>query len=397
MTSKHGDNDDAREEFFELFQESQATTTAAPMRNRERADRKRRRRRRVRRLLITLVVIAGLFGGLAVAANMFWNEYGDRISERFGWAETDYDGEGHGEVVITISPGDIGSDVARTLADAGVVMTSQAFYELLLEQPTEFMPGSYQLRLEMSAEAALAALRDPSNRLELTAMVPEGRTVEQTLEILSIGAQIPLAELTAAAEDLAAFDLPAEVTSLEGWLFPATYEFEPSTTATQALQQMVNAQKRVLDELGVAEADRQRILTIAAVVEREAGRHADFGKVSRVIYNRLDAGMLLQMDSTAQYGIGQHHDGSVWSSNEALTDDNPWNTYVHAGLPAGPIANPGRAAIEATLNPESGQWLYFVAVNLDTGESEFTTNLADHHAAEAKLRAWCQANPGRGC
>lgn len=405
MTPRHG-VDEQSEDIFEMFQEQRPRSGGAE-RPRGPADpaaqaeqeRRRRRRRRARRTVISLIVVVLLLGGLAAVGTMFWNQFGDRVSQMLGWTTNDYEGEGHGEVIVSITAGEIGEDVARSLAAADVVKTSQAFYELLLaqESPVEFHPGSYRLRLQMSSQAALDALRDPANRMQLAAMIPEGRTVEQALEIVSAGAEIPLEELQAAAADPAQFGIPAGVTTLEGWLYPATYEFEPGTTATEAIAKMVGYQIALLDELGVPVEDRERVLTIASIVEREAGRAEDFGKVARVIYNRLDTGMRLQMDSTAQYGFQQHDDGSVWSTDAALADDNPWNTYQHAGLPYGPIANPGRAAIEATLSPEPGDWLFFVAVNLDTGESVFTTNAEDHNAAVGQLNEWCLANPGRGC
>lgn len=353
----------------------------------------------LKRLLITVGVLVVLLGGLAVAGAFLWAEYGPRISQALGWTTNDYEGDGHGETLVVITEGEIGEDIAKSLAEADVVKTSEAFYELLLAQDpaVEFMPGSYELKLEMSSQAALDALRDPENRLELTAMIPEGRTVTQTLEIVSAGGDIPLEELEAAAEDPSAFGLPDGVDSLEGWLFPATYEFENDTTGEQAIQRLVDEQIRVLDEFGVAEDDRERVLNIAAMVQREGGRIEDFPRVSRVIANRLDEGMMLQMDSTAQYGYQQHEDGSVWSTDEALQDDNPWNTYVHTGLPQGPIANPGRDAIDATLNPADGDWLYFVAVNLETGESVFSATAEEHDAATEQLRSWCRANPGQGC
>src|SRR5690554_372599 len=116
-------------------------------------------------LSIVLVILLGL-GGAGVYA---WSVYGERISLELGWATNDYEGSGHGEVIVTVREGDIGEDVAQTLADAGVVKTSQAFYELLLAQqtPVEFQIGSYQLRLEMSSQAALDALQDEANRVEL--------------------------------------------------------------------------------------------------------------------------------------------------------------------------------------------------------------------------------------
>ncbi|MBL3686924.1 endolytic transglycosylase MltG [Leucobacter zeae] len=363
------------------------------------AKRQREGRSILKRVLITLLVLAVLLGGLAAAGAYLWSHFGDRVSLALGWTTNDYEGEGHGETVVVITEGEIGEDIAKSLADAGVVKTSEAFYELLLQQnpAVEFLPGSYRMKLEMSSQAALDALQNPENRMAFTAMIPEGLTVAQVLERTSAGADIPLEELQAAAEDVAAYDLPKGVDSLEGWLFPATYEFEENTTGEQAIARMVSEQKAVLDEQGVAEADRERVLNIAAMVQREAGRLEDFGKVSRVIANRLDEGMKLQMDSTAQYGMGEHADGSVWSTDEALADDNPWNTYVHEGLPKGPISNPGRDAIAAAVSPEPGDWLYFVAVNLDTGESAFSSSLEEHDAAVAKLGEWCSANPGKGC
>ena len=354
---------------------------------------------RGKRIAIVLVITAVLLGGLGAAGAYLWSQFGDRISEALGWTSNDYEGTGTGDTIIVITPGEIGEDVAASLAEADVVKTSEAFYKLLLAQDpaVEFQPGSYRLKLQMSSQAALDALQDPANRMQLTAMIPEGKTVAQTLELVSAGGDIPLEELQAAAEDPAAFGLPAGVDSLEGWLFPATYEFESDTTGAQAIQRLVDQQKLVLDEAGVAEADRERVLTIAAMIQREGGRIEDFGKVSRVIQNRLAQDMRLQMDSTAQYGMGQHEDGSVWSTDEALADDNPWNTYVHKGLPKGPIANPGRDAINAALNPEPGEWLYFVAINLDTRESAFSVTQEEHETAVARLTEWCSANPGKGC
>jgi len=357
------------------------------------------KRRRGLRIFVSLLITVLLLGGLTFAVSAFWAPFGDKLSEIFGWSSDDYEGEGSGEALITIESGEIGEDVARSLAEAGVVKTSKVFYELLLKQQpaVEFQPGTYRLRQQMSAQAALDALQNPANKMQRTAVIPEGKTVEQALQLIAAGSGIPLEELRAAAANPAQFGIPADAPSLEGWLYPATYTFEPGLTAVEAIAEVVSYQVKLLGELRVPEADRERVLTIASIVEREAGRASDFGKVSRVIENRLNSGMRLQMDSTAQYGMGQHADGSVWSTNEALADDNAWNTYVISGLPIGPIANPGRAAIEAALNPEPGEWLYFVAVNLDTGESVFSDNINDHNVAVQQLNDWCRANPGRGC
>ena len=143
------------------------------------SEARHRKRRRTRRLLISLGVVVALLAGLGIAGGVFWSQYGERISLALGWTSNDYDGAGHGETLVTITEGEIGEDVARSLAEADVVKTQQAFYELLLAQDpaVEFLPGTYRLKLQMSAQAALDALRDPANRLAFTAVNPQGKTV----------------------------------------------------------------------------------------------------------------------------------------------------------------------------------------------------------------------------
>ncbi|WP_336651081.1 MULTISPECIES: endolytic transglycosylase MltG [unclassified Leucobacter] len=350
-----------------------------------------------RRVLISLLVALLLLGGLAGAGAFLWSQYGEQISLAMGWSTNDYDDSDQGEeVTVAIRSGEIGSDIAASLHKAGVVKTSDAFYELLLaQQPqVEFLPGVYTVRERMSAQAALDALQDPANRRQLSATIPEGLTIEGTLERLSQGSGIPYEEFAAAAADPAAYGVPAGVPSLEGWLFPATYEFSPEMTAQDIIALLVSHQVQVLDEFGVPEADRERVLTIASIVQRE-GRDADFAMISQVIHKRLAIDMALGMDSTAQYGSGEH--GSFWSSDEALSDDNPWNTYVHKGLPIGPISNPGRAAVDAALHPADTDWLFFVNAPGGNGALTFTSNEAEHEAAVQVYRDWCAATPDSGC
>ncbi|MET0812932.1 MAG: endolytic transglycosylase MltG [Microbacterium sp.] len=289
--------------------------------------------------------------------------------------------------------------------------TPEAFYDYLIEEglnPT-FYPGAYKMQLQMTSAAALAALEDPANKLENTAQLREGLTVEQSLPLLADGTGIPLADFQAAVADPTVYGVPLDPAvaaaagqPLEGWLFPATYTFDPGVTAQDVVQTLVDRTIQSLDSAGVPEADRQRILTEASIIQREARFEADMKKVATVINNRMDPSNqetfgLLQMDSTAQYGYGEMHDGTVSSSGEALDDPNPWNTYVNTGLPVGPISNPGDVAIAAAMNPEPGDWLYFVTVNLNTGETVFTTNINDHNRAVAQWIDWCKANPDAGC
>jgi UPF0755 protein len=353
---------------------------------------------------IALGVILLILGGIAGGAVYVWNTYEDKIREVMGWEEPkDYEaGMANGEVFVTVASGDTGSPISQSLYDAGVTKTPDAFYDYLIEtaQNPPFVPGVFKLQKQMTSEAALAALLDPSNKMENTAQLREGLTVEQSLPLLAEGTGLPLADFEAAVADPSAYGVSAD--SLEGWLFPATYTFDPGVTAEGVVQRLVDRTVESLDSAGVPVDDRQRILTIASIIQREARFEADMQKVSTVIQNRLNPANqetfgLLQMDSTAQYGYGEMHDGTVSSSEEALNDPNPWNTYVNPGLPVGPISNPGDVAIKSAMNPADGPWLYFVTVNLNTGETVFTTNLSDHNRAVAQWQEWCSQNPDAGC
>lgn len=377
---------------------------AGSLTRRELRDRERGRgggdghrpKRRLGWLWALLTVLVLLAGGAATG----WALFEDRIRDVLGWEEVnDYVGDGNGEPVdVVIASGDIGSDIARTLADAGVTMTFDAFYQLLLglEQQPTFMPGTYGLEKQMSAQAALDALLDPANRKVSTVTIPEGITVDSIFHRLSEATGVPLEEFEALEEDYKSFGLPGKAPSLEGYLFPARYEFDPGTSARDMVQRLVDRMKVALDDAGVASDDRHRVLTIASLVQREARHEEDFFKVSRVVQNRLDKGMMLQFDSTSHYGYrwahGTEASGSVFTTDDERADGNPYNTYVHKGLPPGPIAAPGEAAIRAATEPAQGNWLYFVAVNLATGETVFTETLSQHNDAVAQLRQWCRAS-----
>lgn len=340
-------------------------------------------------VLLSVLVIgaAGAFGA--------WTLFEPQIRKVLGWElPIDYTTTGNGvEALVVIKSGDIGSDVAATLFEAGVTMTSEAFYKLLLETtpaPT-FQPGTYALQEQMSAASALALLQDPTSRVVSRVTLPEGRTLSSMLATLSAGTGISLEELQTASLDLASFGIPAEAPSLEGYLFPATYTFDPGIGAHDVLATMVARMFQSLDAAGVAPEDRHRVLTMAALVQYEGGTTSDFYKVSRVFTNRLEIGMLLQSDATVRYGAGG--DSIFTTGAERADASNPYNTYVHPGLPIGPICAPGDAAIDAALNPADGTWLFFVLINGDTGESKFTTTLAEHNAAVREWQQWLADNP----
>jgi UPF0755 protein len=258
-----------------------------------------------------------------------------------------------------------------------------------------FYPGAYGMANQMSAEAALDALLDPATKMENTFVIQEGLWARDALEAASAATGIPLEELQAAAADPQALGLPAEATSVEGFLFPATYTFGPEVTADEVIRTLVDRTFQSLDAAGVAPEDRWETIIIASLIERESGSEADSYKVSRVIQNRLDPAQfdsgLLQFDSTVHYGTG---DDTVVTTTDAERADasNPYNTYVHPGLPPGPIGNPGDVAIDAARNPADGPWLYFVTVNLETGETVFSATFAEHEQAVQRFYQYLEEN-----
>lgn len=353
-----------------------------------------RRRGRIVISIVLVILLAALGGGAAYV----WTQYGDRISLAMGWTTNDYEGEGQGEVLVTISEGEIGSDVADALAKADVVKTSEAFYELLLAQDpaVNFQVGTYRLKLQMSSQAALDALQDEANRMELTVTIPEGTAALAALEMTAGVVDIPFAEFEAAVADPTAFGVPAEFPSIEGFLFPATYTFEPDDTAETIIQTMVDRMWLALDEHGVAHEDAWEVLTLAAMVQREAGSNLeDFPKVARVFLNRIDIDMLLQSDATVSYGTGRTD--TVWTTPEERADaSNKYNTYANPGLPIGPITLPGDTAIDAAIHPADGPWLYFMPVDLTSGVTEFATTIEEHEENVQKLAEWCTTHREEG-
>lgn len=354
----------------------------------------RRHRRAWTAVIITVVILALLGGGGVYAWNVFQPQV-QQVLQIVHPASTDYTGDGTGAVDVTIKDGDIGSDIADMLAKSGVTKTSDAFYKLLLQTvpAPEFQPGVYQLKKHMSAKSALALLQDPKSKLTRTLTIPEGQSEATILANAAKTTGIPLSDLQAAAASPAAFGLPAQATTLEGFLFPATYSFDPGVTAQQVITMMVDRAKQAFQQDGVPADSLWQTVILASIVQKEAGPNPDdLGKIARVFDNRLAQGMLLQSDATVAYGTG--HTDTVWTTDAERNDaSNPYNTYVHPGLPVGPIGNPGDAALQAALNPTPGSWLYFTVVNLQTGETAFSDTEKDHETAVAQLQAWCKASP----
>ena len=361
---------------------------------RSRADRRRsarptkRRGRRSGCLIIALAIVA-------VAAFAAYTALRPVVEGLF--ESNDYPGPGTGEVQVIVNDGDTGSAIGATLEKADVVKSAGAYLDAAAtdSRAAAIQPGSYTMKKKMSAQGALAILLDPKNRSVPRVTVREGLWKSEVFAALSKGTGVPVAEYTKAAKDAAAIGLPAVAKgNVEGYLYPASYEFPVKSTATQQLKVMVAKAIDELEKAGVEEADYQKTLTVASIVEGEAGV-ADRGKVARVVENRLENPTgptvgLLQMDSTVNFALQKR--GNLTKTEYDSAKSNPYDTYAHKGLPPGPISSPGAAAIEAAANPTEGPWFYFVTVNYDTGETLFATTQAEHDRNNAQRQAWCEDN-----
>ena len=369
--------------------EASIFTDEAQTRHSDQRRRAHRRRGRGMRRLIVLLVALALVVGTGIAAVLVLRPMFASIT-----ASNDYVGSGSGTVSVVVHSGDVGRTIGAALEKVGVVKTAKAFVDAAKANPESgsIQPGTYTLHHHMSAVSALAILLDPANRTVPRITIREGLWVSEVISALSAGTGRPLADYTHALKDPAALGLPAGARGkVEGYLFPSTYEFETGATAAEQLHTMVAKSIEELTKFGVTPDRMQGVLTIASFVEAEASGSADRPKVARVIDNRLAKPMFLQLDSTVSF-ISQRR-GKVGTTDAERRSPSPYNTYLHAGLPPGPIDSPGLSAMTAAVNPTPGPWIYFVAVNPDTGETRFAVDAAGHAANEKLFLKWCSGHP----
>ena len=343
---------------------------------------------RTRRLFVTITVLVlslGLIGASVVALNY------DAIRDQYlRLTSLDFEGPGVGEVVVRIEAGEDGLVISEKLLEAGVIRDFDSFYRFLIEENAVFYPGSFMLKLQMSNANVLKVLSNPANALTYRVTIPEGFRAVQIFKELSEVSGIPVSEFEKAAEDLSGLGIPEQALTVEGYLFPATYSFDKEATAKSIIETMVSRMKKELVDFGVPERQWHELLTLASIVQREAKLEPDFFKVSRVFANRIELDMKLETDPTITYSYSGK-DMSEVSREEQI--EHGYNTYLLPGLPPGPIASPGSLAIEATLNPVPGDWLFFVTINLASGETKFSRTLAEHESWVVFLRAWERENP----
>jgi UPF0755 protein len=365
---------------------------AASRRSRQRgkARKAKERRKRRRRSGVVIVVAAAL---VLAAGYIVWSIVGPMFGGSSGADQIDdYPGPGSGTAQVVVAQGDTGGAIGAKLVDAGIVATVPAFTSAYAANPEAqgIQPGTYALQLEMKASDAVAALLNTANRVSLKVTVIEGLTKNEIFTRINEVTAIPVADLEAALADPAA-GLPAEAGgNPEGWLAPATYLVEPGATAVSVVQQMTAKTVAVLTAKGVAQDQWLDVLTRASLVEREARNDADRPIMAQTIQNRLDIDMHLQIDASLAYGLGKNGTALTTADKDV---DNAYNLEINTGLPPTPIAAPGEKSIDAVLNPTPGDFLFWTAINLETGETRFSETYPEHLENVALLREWQAANP----
>lgn len=336
---------------------------------------------------VAALVSIAILGGLVVGGYLIARDSINEIVSRF--QVEDYTGAGGPTVQITIEPGDTGAAVATKLVEADVIKSFEAIYRDMINADPTIFPGVYEYPTQIPASRALQILLSNTNKVVLQTTIPEGFRVSQIIPRLVADLNLEIEELLIAIEE-AHVRLPDEAPSIEGFLFPATYTFSPGVSALDVINTMLDRMEAELADYDYTLKQSSDLLTIASMVQLEGKIPNDFFKISRVFANRLDRNIALQSDPTVKY----YYEGSIESFQEGMADlDNPYNTYYNPGLPPGPIASPGALAIEATMRPASGNWLYFVSINLITGETIFSETLAEHERAAELYRQWLRDNP----
>jgi len=348
---------------------------------------RRPKRHRARTFFVMVVVMSMVVGVGYVVVTSFG------LFERSAKA-ADYAGDGEGSVDVTVRYGDTGIAIAKTLFEADVIASQKAFVKLCLADSAcgSIQPGTYGLKRRMSASAALAALLNQNNRKSGRVTVAEGKTVTEIVEKIAASTGISVSAIKAALDDPASFGLPEQANgNAEGWLSPGSYDIDPGASAAQVLRQMVERTIQTLEARQVPPERWQTVLIKASMIEKEARRAEDRPPMARAIENRVAKQMLLQVDATVIYGAGRPIPSDEWVA--ARKDlDNKYNTYVYPGLPPGPISSPGVASIDAVLNPAPGDWIYWMTVNLETGETKFAVDWPGHQANMREYSQWLENN-----
>jgi UPF0755 protein len=301
-----------------------------------------------------------------------------------------------GDVFVDIPKGATTRDMAAMLANQGVIGHRLQFLAVRVLRPKATLKaGEYRFARPASAWDVFDRIVR-GDIFYYVLVVPEGNNSYDIAASLEREEIMPAAEFLKAAHDPAAIrDLDPRAPTLEGYLFPDTYRVTRHTTAAQLCRQMTDRFRRTWSELKPAAADPHDAVTLASLVEKEAKLASERPLIASVFLNRLRIGMPLQCDPTTIYAalIEERYRGAIYRSD--LDSKQLYNTYQHAGLPPGPIANPGAESIKAALAPAASDYLYFVARAGGSGAHQFSKALADHSRAVQQYRRGLRDEQGR--
>ena len=291
------------------------------------------------------------------------------------------------ETFVEIEPGSSSTRIARQLESAGVVRSQIAFDLWRWVRRGKLKAGEYRF----DHPAPLAEVYDRISRGDVYTVavtVPEGATVfdiAARLEQAGIGTRQEFLDQQARLTELVG-DFDPKAKTLEGYLFPDTYRFPRRATPTQVASAMVKRFKLEAGQIGLKE-NVHEVVTLASLVERETAVDAERPLVASVFENRLSKRMPLMTDPSVIYGLEVQKEwrGTIYASD--LKRDTPYNTYLHAGLPPGPVANPGLPSLRAAMEPAHSDYLYFVAAGANPqGKSMFSSTLEEHQRAVSGYR-----------
>ncbi|TDT33487.1 endolytic transglycosylase MltG [Naumannella halotolerans] len=314
----------------------------------------------------------------------------------------DYLGPGEEEILIEVPSGAGVSEIGSILVEHDVIRSTDAWSDAVnaAEEEVNLQAGWYQMLTQMSAEQALDRMLDPNALDQEKVTVREALRLEEQYEEISEATDFSVEELEAAGADGEAYGLsPWAEGNPEGFLFPDTYNVQTAAGPIPVLSAMATQFESVADDVELEKRAEElgytprELVVVASIIEAEVRRDEDRPKVARVLYNRLEQGMPLQLDTTVKYANGVR--GNSQTTEEERKFDSPYNTYLYEGLPPGPIGAPGKSGLEAAANPADGNWLYFVAVDLETGETKFADDAAGHQANVEEYRQWCWDNQGK--
>ena len=304
------------------------------------------------------------------------------------WVTTPAPGVSKGPRVVEIPLHQGLLDIARRLDEAGVIRSPFGFALLALAQGSarSLKAGEYEVPQGSNTFAVLGLL-EGGKVLKHTVLLREGFTLAELAHAIEVEGLARADDVLRVGQDplfLRTLEIPAA--SVEGYLFPDSYQFVKGVPPEEMLVRMVARMRAQLtpEVLRAAEAGgftAHQLLTLASIIEREGVERSELPLISAVFWNRLKRGMPLQADPTVQYAVGK---GRQALTRADLQVDHPFNTYRRVGLPPGPIANPGLPAIQAAAHPAQANYLYFVA--LDDRRHQFSQSLTDHNNAVARYR-----------